>query len=196
MAMGEAVLAMISGLGGAGIGVLGAVWVQGTKRRDDAIAAALANSRVDQALVLETVATARVALRTWWTNAQRVLADLDAGREVNAKQYQEEVQAELKELTTALYRLAGRSWHPHDARLDPHQLPRADLLTETAHRIIDATHRRALGAVAAEEVAVLATEARETHRVIAAYLVKTTEVLTGGQTPSAVAFGPSGERPE
>ncbi|MFD7026459.1 hypothetical protein ACFWAR_00245 [Streptomyces sp. NPDC059917] len=187
MAMGEAILATISGLGGAGFGVAGALWVQRAKRRDDAAAAAVAADRAERVLLLEIVATARVAVRAWWTNAQRILADLEAGRAVNAQQYEEEVRVELKEFTTALYRLSGRG-QPDDATLGPYQRPLADVLTESARHIVDAAHRHAEGAVGSEEVAALATAGRETHRKIAAHLVMNTVFLTGRPGSQAYAY--------
>lgn len=163
--MGEAVLAMISGLGGAGLGGWAALWVQRAKRRDDAAAAAIAAERSEAAAVaaaqraeqaavlaaeraerqavlaaehaerqavlaaeraerqtavavqaaedkaaLEVLATARVALRAWSTNAQRVLAITRSRGELDVGEYRRQVLSEMRELTEALYRIPTRAY--------------------------------------------------------------------------------------
>ncbi|MCX5387445.1 hypothetical protein [Streptomyces sp. NBC_00083] len=205
----EAVLAMISGLGGAGLGAGGALWVQRAKRRDDAVAATIAAQRAEgaaaaaadriraeaaaaarkaeQELVLETVATARVAARVWWTSAQGMLAGIAAGREVDVEQYRAESRAELREFTEALYRLAGRD--AADRSVDGrYQRAFADLLTASSQHIIDAAHRHARQPLTNEETAVLLREAEEAHSAIAAYLLERTGSITGRQVGVVFAY--------
>ncbi|MFE6985763.1 hypothetical protein [Streptomyces griseus] len=61
MALTEAILALVSGLGGAGIGAGGAIWVQRAKRRDDAAAASLATERAEAAAVAAAARAERQA---------------------------------------------------------------------------------------------------------------------------------------
>ncbi|MFD9412036.1 hypothetical protein ACFWBN_34190 [Streptomyces sp. NPDC059989] len=180
MAMAEAVLALISGLGGAGLGAAGALWSQRAKRRDDAAAASIAAGRAENELLLETVATARAAVRAWRTNAHRALAELEAGRAVDAEQYDAEARADMKEFTEALYRLAGR------VQLNgrgAYQRPFADLMTESSRRIIEAAHRHAQAPLSTAEIEALAAGVREVHSEIARHLVRNAEAVTGQVIP-------------
>ncbi|MFI0976375.1 hypothetical protein ACH4SP_05015 [Streptomyces sp. NPDC021093] len=185
MAMTEAILAMASGLGGAGIGAGGALWVQRAKRRDDAASAAAA--RADTALAVEVVATTRAAARAWWTNVQRVLVSLEAERAVDAQQYEEQVRAELREFTTALYRIPGIA-HPHDGVPVLLQRPWADLMTHVSLRLVEAAHGQTTGIVETARLGELREEGQAVHSAIAAYLVKCTERLGQNSVP-AVPYG-------
>ncbi|MFJ8770509.1 hypothetical protein [Streptomyces clavifer] len=188
MALTEAILALVSGLGGAGIGAGGALVVQRAKRRDDAAAAAAAAYHADAALASEIVATARAEIRAWWTNAQRVLSSLEAERRVSAAEYEAQVLEELKAFTTAFYRIPT-SVHPEQAEL---QLPRsfADLVTQVSHRIIDAAHHGQTGRVDNGELAELGNQGFAAHRVIAIYLLQCAENASGNPYPAgSVSFG-------
>ncbi|MGW6877306.1 hypothetical protein ACWGHA_33795 [Streptomyces xanthophaeus] len=191
MAMTEAVLALISGLGGAGLGAAGALWTQRAKRRDDAVAASVAAGRTENELLLETVATARAAVRAWRTNAQRALAELEAGRPVDATQYDAEARADMKEFTAASYRLAGR------VQLNGrgmHQRPFADLMTESSQRIIEAAHRHVQAPLSTAEIEAQAVSVRDVHSEIALHLVRNAEAVTGQEIPAPYS-SPYGPRP-
>ncbi|MGW1116903.1 hypothetical protein ACWD5B_07310 [Streptomyces tanashiensis] len=123
MAMLETILATVSGLGGAGLGVGGALLVQRAKRRDDtelaessarrdAARAEATARRAEEQLTLEILATARVAARGWLIAAERAINDLQHCQTVDAERNDEQIQAELKEFTTALYRVPPR-WTPN-----------------------------------------------------------------------------------
>ncbi|MFI8198575.1 hypothetical protein ACIF6K_18905 [Streptomyces sp. NPDC085942] len=185
MALTEAILALVSGLGGAGIGAAGASLVQRAKRRDDAAAAAAAADRAEAALASEVVATARAEIRAWWTNAQRVLGSLQGGRCLSAAEYEAQVREELKGFTSAFYRIPVRV-HPERTG-SPRPRSFADHVTAVSNRIVEAVHRGESGRVAGGELADLWNEGFAAHREIAFYLVRCAENASGRPYPAGSA---------
>lgn len=203
MAMAEAVLAMISGLGGAGIGVGGALWAQRVKSRDDRAAADTAarlSRQAEQAaahraraqqreeLAGEIVATARFGARSWWTSVQRILGDLQAGRSVDARAYDDQLQLEILEFSSAMYRFAATGSYADT----PGLRPLVDLLTETGHQIRNAVYISAEGGTPAQTYSELLESARDTYRQMNAYLVWQTEALTERTLPEVHQGIPGG----
>ncbi|MFE9834607.1 hypothetical protein ACFYP4_05565 [Streptomyces sp. NPDC005551] len=107
---------------------------------------------------------------------------------MDAQQYEEQARAELREFTTALYRIPG-SAHPVDGVPVLLHRPWADLMTQTSLRLVEAAHHQTSGAMEVGDLEALREDGKEIHRAIAAYLVKCTEKLGGGSVPS-LAYGP------
>ncbi|MFB7356020.1 hypothetical protein [Streptomyces gardneri] len=188
MAMAETIVAAVSGLGGAGIGVMGVLLAQRAKRRDDAAAATVAAKRAQQTtqlaaerseseVTLEIVATARVSVRSWLTFMQQVLMDLEQGRGVDAQQFDVQLQEELKAFTSALYRLAGRPplSPAHDQREVYHQ-PFVDMITRISHSIRDVVVRQPQTPITTLEGARLRDDAQSSRDQINGFLLTVTEV--------------------
>ncbi|MEU9998097.1 hypothetical protein [Streptomyces sp. NPDC050848] len=174
MAMGETIVAAVAGVSGAGIGALAALLVQRAKRRDDADAAATAAKNVQRELQLDLRATARAAARAWLTSAERVISDLENGRTAEAQRHEEVLEAELKELTTALYRFTGREYP-----MVPDQLLRQPLtehVTNVSHSLRAAFHRRTEARLPPGEEEQLLTDVRVTYEALNRYLVEGIEV--------------------
>ncbi|MGW6854457.1 hypothetical protein ACWGCK_37760 [Streptomyces virginiae] len=185
MAMWETILATVSGLGGAGLGAGGALLVQRAKRRDDAAAAAATARRAEEELTLEIIAAARAAARAWLIAAERAISDLQLGRAVDAERYDGQLQAELREFTSGLYRMAGRrlpdtrltgTWTrpagPFDSR------PLVDQLSDTSQRIREAIHHGTGSPLPQTELEGTLTEARSTFWAINEFLIRNTQALT------------------
>ncbi|MFG2351585.1 hypothetical protein [Streptomyces phaeochromogenes] len=134
------------------------------------------------------VVTARSAARAWWTNVQRVLATLEAGRGVDAEQYEEQVLAEIREFTNALYQIPGRKAPADDASTSVVR-PWADLMTRTSLHLIGSIHWQARSELQAGELEELRREGEAIHRVISYYLVQLTEEIGGGRVDD-LALGP------
>ncbi|MEV7521730.1 hypothetical protein [Streptomyces sp. NPDC091371] len=185
MAMAETILATISGLGGAGLGAAGALLVQRAKHRDDATAAAVAADRADDALTLEIIATARVAARAWLTISQHVIADLQNGRAVDAQRYDDQLQAEYKEFTSALYRLGGRLPTTRQSS-GPVSGPLADQLSESTQRIRDALYGSTGTAVLHAELAELRSQVSTAYSAVNTFLVRGTEAVIDREIDSGL----------
>ncbi|NEB57005.1 hypothetical protein G3I48_32725 [Streptomyces griseus] len=127
MASTEAILALVSGLGGAGIGAGGAIWVQRAKRRDDAAAASLAAERAEAAAVAAAaqaerqaaqaaeLAERQAALLAAQAERQAVLVAERSERLAAAAVKKAEDAAALEVLATA--RSALRAWSTNAERV-------------------------------------------------------------------------------
>ncbi|MFD3948016.1 hypothetical protein [Streptomyces sp. NPDC058579] len=175
MAMGETIVAAVSGVSGAGIGALAALLVQRAKRRDDADAAEIAVNRAQGEVQLEIRATARATARAWLTCADRVISDLEHGRTPEAQRSEELLEAELKELTTALYRFTGREHALLPIAPPSPESPRRPSLperaTDVSHRLREAVHGGTDASLSRGEAEAVRTEVRLTYDAINHYLV-------------------------
>ncbi|MER6350115.1 hypothetical protein ACWC10_36880 [Streptomyces sp. NPDC001595] len=215
MAMLETILATISGLGGAGIGAASTLLVQRAKRRDDAAAAALAADRAAEAareaaereaarsreaakaaeseLTLEILATARVAARAWLIASERAIVDLQRGRAANPEPYDHQLQAELKEFTSALYRLAGRQLpYGGDATHALHGTPPlVEQLSETSQRLRDVLHTSTEVRPPQNELDDIRRSAVQTFYTANTFLIRNTKELTGQPFPDVARVVPA-----
>jgi len=109
MADMSGVYALISGLGGAGIGVLGGGLLQRAKRQQDAVEMEALAKR----LALEIATTARICVQAWGSAVERVVQDLETGRPVDVDRFDDEFPSLQRELTEAIYRFpaAGAAAH-------------------------------------------------------------------------------------
>ncbi|MFB8402143.1 hypothetical protein [Streptomyces sp. NPDC055912] len=184
MAMLETILATVSALGGAGLGAAGALLVQRTKRRDDTALAESAAHRVEEQLTLEILATARVAARAWLIAVERAINDLQRQQQVDVERYDEQIHMELKEFTSALFRMAARrapsSWYEGS----PVSRPLVDQLSEMSLHI-----RNVLRSSQPSQVELESTlsRAQTLYQVINELLIVNTEAFTGQPFPTPAA---------
>lgn len=215
MAMGEAVLAMISGLGGAGLAGGATLWIQQMKRRDDAAAASIAAERAEAAAVaaatraeqsaalaaeraarqaaadleraeaktaLEVLATARVALRAWSTHLQHVLTALRSQADVDAVEYRQQVSADIRELSGALYRIPPIAYPAPDQYSGGRRGP---FVTEVEHVSMQVQVLVAdRASISTEDVARQARAVRDTFKHASGFLVAAAEQVSGVAVPS------------
>ncbi|MGW8364547.1 hypothetical protein ACWGK1_28785 [Streptomyces wedmorensis] len=202
MAMLETILATASGLGGAGLGAVGALLVQRAKRRDDtelAESAArrdtelaeAATRRAEEQLTLEVLATARIAARGWLIAAERAINDLQHRQTVDADRYDEQIQAELKEFTAALYRVPGR-WTPSGwLGGSPVSRPLVEQLSEMSLHLRNVLYS---SQPARAELESTLSRARALHQEINTLLIGNTEAVTEQPFPTIAAAAPPSNR--
>ncbi|MFF9428415.1 hypothetical protein [Streptomyces sp. NPDC014746] len=191
MVMLEAILATVTGLGGAGLGAAGALLVQRAKRRDDASAARTGVEQAEQARTLETIATARVAARAWLTAAQYMAADLQNGRIEEARRYAEQLESAYGEFVSALYRMPAhqlpRSTAPRPvnrpqpwrfAEPSSAERPFADELAEVSQLFREAFHQRAQPQMQQADLDSLQAQARAIYQRVTLYMGQRTAELT------------------
>ncbi|MFC9955989.1 hypothetical protein ACFVIB_01265 [Streptomyces nigra] len=190
MAMLETILTTVSGLGGAGLGAAGALLVQRAKGRDDAATARAAADQAEQARVLETIATARVAARSWLTAAQYMTADLQSGRLEQAQRYADQLESSYAEFCSALYRMPIRQVQrtsavtrptpnlPNPAEQPILTRPLADELADISQRFRNAFHQSAQAQISQADLEGLEAQARATYRNVTFYMGRRTAELT------------------
>lgn len=181
MAMGETIVAAVSGISGAGIGAFAALRVQRAKRRDDAEAVSAAQQRADTELTLEILATARAAARAWFLFVEQTLAGLEGGRSRPSDlELMVQVRNEVQACADPLYRLAGRPKLPYekDERAADHP-PFVDSLTEISNEVLRLVVRHAETPATSYELQALSSRALVLRRNISDFLIKMTEAATG-----------------
>ncbi|MEU8679253.1 hypothetical protein [Streptomyces sp. NPDC048560] len=248
MALTEAILALVSGLGGAGIGAGGALWVQRAKRRDDAVAASLAAERAEAASVaaaeraerqaalaaelaerqavlladqaerqavlvaeraermaavavkkaedaaaLEVLATARVALRAWSANAERVLAALRSRSDVGAYEYSVQAMAEMKELTAALFRIPPQAYLDDD---DVRPTDTRSFISSIEHVALAVTQMVSSPNPPTDgDIYLMLRQVHNARDLVSRYFLKAVERVTGTPVPPNLARHSSNRLP-
>ncbi|MFJ2078523.1 hypothetical protein OH797_30905 [Streptomyces anulatus] len=129
------------------------------------------------ALTVEMLATARVAARMWLITAERAIRDLQQGHAVDPERYDEQLQAELKEFTSTLYRIATR--HLGHPALGRSNRALVELLSETSQHLRDALRINVGARLPESELDDLVQDARHVFGMANAYLVDNTEAITG-----------------
>ncbi|MEW5536656.1 hypothetical protein AB1339_03150 [Streptomyces cyaneofuscatus] len=184
MAMGEAWIGLLGAMGGAGIGATGTLLVQRAKRRDDAVLARAVERHAEDVLHLETLATARARLRAWWVTVEGLGAALEAGRPVDLQQYQSQLEIELKEFATALYRIPAHAV-PEGRGTVPISPAVIAEMVRISNRLIDAAHDDARNTMTARQVTGLRTEGDELASRTGRFLLACTEKLTRRPFPNS-----------
>ncbi|MFJ9811121.1 hypothetical protein ACIRTB_23130 [Streptomyces sp. NPDC101158] len=155
-------------------------FVRETERADKAAAEA------ESSLTLEMIATARVAARLWLITAERAISDLQRGQAAAGERYDEQLQEELKEFTSTLYRLSARRRLPNQRHPElgtGGNVVLVELLSETSQYLRDALRISADARLPPNELEVLLWKARDAFQTANAYLIDSTEAIAGRQVP-------------
>ncbi|MEU8772031.1 hypothetical protein AB0C94_34455 [Streptomyces griseus] len=146
-------------------------------------------------LTLEILATARVAARAWLITLERAIVDLQHGRAAGPAAYDHELQTELKEFTSALYRLAGRRL-PYRGRGDETEplhgaSPFVEQLSEISQRLREVLHTSPESRPPQNELDDIRRSAGHTFYTVNNFLIRNTAVLTGQPFPDVARVVPA-----
>ncbi|MHA5049906.1 hypothetical protein [Streptomyces sp. SD15] len=147
----------------------------------------------ESAITLEMLATARVAARVWLITAERAISDLQQGHAADPERYDEQLQAELKEFTSTLYRLATRDlrYLGNSTRGQQDNRALVELLSETSQHLRDALRINADARLPRNELDDLFRKARDAFQTTNAFLVGNTEAITGRRIPDVERVMPA-----
>ncbi|WP_158761472.1 hypothetical protein [Streptomyces sp. NRRL S-146] len=201
----EAVVALISGLGGASIGAVGAMLVQRSASKQQVAAAERARATAvmqakrdrdeqSRAMAAEALGAARATARLWLLLVERTAQDFQDGRTLNAEALDSELDQLQRDFVSAIYR-AGSFRRGDVGTASPPALgilyrPYVEKFAQAAAPARVEILSMSSGTASSSTVQAMVLQVRSTQQMINALLIKHIEDLN--REPMSLALhGPS-----